>query len=151
MSCQKLTLRSVATGSCFAPQLVEVNLAFFHSLVYETGLWFTSRKRSGTTTFPVYRDSTYLVDSCPGLHSLNPGTRSAFGCKEHSIEEEAASGGSISNAPFSHSIPFPWRFFDPPDRTTPFSSPDRDVGVKIDDVDTHWPFDHGRVWKYSNQ
>lgn len=39
MSCQKLTLRSVATGSCFAPQLVEVNpwvIPLFTKLGYDS-------------------------------------------------------------------------------------------------------------------
>lgn len=47
-----------------------------HSLVYETGLFKASRKRSGKTTFPVHRDYTYLVDSCLGQNSHHPGTRS---------------------------------------------------------------------------
>lgn len=46
------------------------------SLFTKQGYSKHREKRSEKTTFPVYRDYTYLVDSCPGLNSLNPGTRS---------------------------------------------------------------------------
>lgn len=44
---------------------------------------------------------------------------------------------------------FPRRQMFPLNWTTPVSSSKWVTRVKIDDMDIHWPFDYGLVWKYS--